>query len=99
MLYRQRNTRNGGADKLRQQQVYSIVYLPVYWTPVSVHCYRLFGEDNAQVRVDGERSGTQREVWDGCPRQRLEGWVVDWQEAINGTILVWWSRPPGSAAR
>ena len=53
MLYRQRNTRNGGGDKLRQQQVYSIVYLPVYWPPVSVHCYRLFGEENAQVTGRG----------------------------------------------
>lgn len=51
-----------------------------------MHCCPLFGEENAQVRVDGKGSGAQREGWGGCPRQRLEGWGADWQEAINGTI-------------
>lgn len=66
MLYGQRNTANGGTEKLRQQQVYSIVY----WPPISVHCYPLFGEKNSRVRVDGERRGAWGEGWGGCPRQK-----------------------------
>lgn len=99
MLYRQRNTRNGGTEKLRQQQVCSIVHLFVYWPPVSVHCYQLSGKENAQVRGNRRRNGADQEVWGGCPRQRPEGGVADWQEVIIGTIQVLWCRPPASAAR
>lgn len=38
-----------------------------------MHCYQLSGEENAQVRADRKRSGADKEVWGGCPRQRLEG--------------------------
>lgn len=43
------------------------VCLRVYRPPVSVHCYRLFREENAQVRVDGKRNGARREGWVGVP--------------------------------
>lgn len=56
----------------------------MYWPPVSVHCYQLSGEEDAQVRADRKRSGADKEVWGGWSRQRLEGRVADWQKVELG---------------
>lgn len=63
-----------------------------------MHCYQLSGEEDAQVRANRKRSGADKEVWGGS-QQRLERGVADWQEVIDGTIQILWSRPPASAAR
>lgn len=60
------------------------MHLFVYWPPVSVHCYQLSGEEDAQVRADRKRSGADKEVWGGWSRQRLEGRVADWQKVELG---------------